>query len=133
MTSTILSDCYNTLLAKFWERGLITGNDLLPHIEQAIELAKQTEFCNLNMASRAVRLAHVGELAAFPEFANWLAMQIREMSNDQVIPLCIQGTQSQDLDSSALIVNLTIDSESKSRRAWASEACGLSGQLGMEN
>jgi len=124
VTSTILSGCYNTLIAHYWESGELSGTLLQPHINRAVELAKSdADFAKKEYGSsrRArIRLAHVGELAAFPKFANWLGNAIREASDGAVDGvLYTRHPKIKDLDVKSLIINLTVDESSENRRAWA--------------
>lgn len=126
LTSTILSGCYNTLIAQYWEEGVVADAMLLPHIRRAVELAKAdasfaaTEY---GITRRArIRLAHVGELAAYPRFANWLGHRIREESGGSVDGVIYtRHPKATELDTRALIVNFTVDDSSRNRRAWAKE------------
>jgi hypothetical protein len=124
VTSTILSGCYNTIIAMRWEAGEIPDSMLLSHVERAIELAKtdanfaKNEY-GIDRRAR-IRLAHVGELAAYPRFANWLGHNIRELSNGQVDGVVYTRHPNVcKLDGGALIINLTVDESSENRRQWA--------------
>jgi hypothetical protein len=126
VTSTILSGCYNTIIAKRWEDGEIPDSMLLPHVERAIGLAKadarfaKSEY-DIDRRAR-IRLAHVGELAAYPRFANWLGHNIRELSGGEVDGVVYTRHPNVcDLDKAALIINLTVDESSENRRQWATD------------
>ncbi len=124
VTSTIISGCYNTVLCGLFESGRISPEDIRPLVEKAVSLARldqQLAARDFGFQRRArIRLAHVGEIAAFPKFANWLGSTVASLSDGSVD--CIVYTRHPNvtqLDTSALIVNLTLDEASESRRKWA--------------
>jgi hypothetical protein len=126
VTSTILSGCYNTLLCKLFESGDLLEEDLRPAVAKAVSLAqldRQLAMQEFGFERRArIRLAHVGEIAAFPRFANWLGRTVADLSDSSVD--CIVYTRHpkvSQLDTSTLVVNLTVDETSEKRRSWAKE------------
>lgn len=143
VTSTILSGCYNTVLVRLWEEGRLADDALLPHISRAVELAK----ADAVFASKEygvfrrprVRLAHVGELAAFPSFANWLGQKICDVGQNEVDAVVYtRHPNVKDLDTRVLVVNLTIDASSERRRQWKKDGVRLvwsawDGQLDSES
>jgi hypothetical protein len=67
-----------------------------------------------------IRFSHVGEIAAFPQFANALARQVRQLSGGEVD--CVVYTRhprARDLDPELLVINFTLDKSSQSRKSWA--------------
>jgi hypothetical protein len=123
VTSTILSGCYNTLIAKLWETKVLNDDQLLPHIFRAVKLAlEDASFAKkeYGIDRRArIRLAHVGELTAYPKFANWIGRSIREVSDGSVDGIIYtRHPKIVELDTDALIINLTIDESSENRREW---------------
>jgi hypothetical protein len=67
-----------------------------------------------------IRFSHVGEVVAFPAFANDLARQIQRVSGGRV--RCVIYTRhpfASRLDPELFVVNFTLDASSKGRRAWA--------------
>jgi hypothetical protein len=124
VTPTILSGCYNTVVSRLWERGLIPNAALVPHIRRAVDLARRDQGFARDEYGYArrprIRLAHVGELAAFPRYANWLAARIAEESRGEVdAVLYTRHPGVKDLDTGKMVVNLTLDRSSRKRRAWA--------------
>lgn len=124
VTPTILSGCYNTVVCRLWERGLVPDAALLSHIRRAVDLAgrDQTFARDEYGFSRRprIRLAHVGELAAFPKFANWLAAQIEREGRGEVDAVVYTRHPGiAELDTAKMTVNLTLDRASRKRRAWA--------------
>jgi hypothetical protein len=130
VTSTILSGCYNTIIARLFDEKLIGESDLLPHVKKAVDLAKEdTKFSKKEYghARRGrIRLSHVGELAAYPKFANWLGHAIREVSAGTVDGVIYtRHPKIKDLDTNALVINLTIDESSEGRRKWRRDGVRL--------
>lgn len=67
-----------------------------------------------------IRFSHVGEIVYFPEFADTLARQVREVSNKKVD--CVVYTRHRNvakLDPELWIINFTLDPVSINRRSWA--------------
>ncbi len=67
-----------------------------------------------------IRFSHVGEIVYFAEFANALARQVREVSENQVD--CVVYTRHRNvskLDPDLWIINFTLDPVSMDRRIWA--------------
>ncbi len=65
-------------------------------------------------------MSHVGELAAYPNFANNMALRIKELSFGEVA--CVIYTRHKKaslLDPNLFVINFTLDDTSLSRRAWA--------------
>jgi hypothetical protein len=123
VTSTILSGCYNTVLCEAFEQGRIAAEELVPSVRKAIHFARldrQLSDREYGFSRRArIRLAHVGELAAFPKFANWLGETVMQISKGEVD--CVIYTRHPNvsmLDTSVLVINLTIDASSENRRDW---------------
>ena len=66
-----------------------------------------------------IRFSHVGEITAFPQFANALAQQVRDLSQGAVD--CVVYTRLQtvsELDPELWIINFTLDQSSRDRKAW---------------
>jgi hypothetical protein len=126
VTSTILSGCYNTVVARMWQAGRISDEQLRPHIRRAITLAvmdRDFAFKEYGHSRRArIRLAHVGEVAAFPRFANFIGAVVSNLSNGEVDTIVYtRHPKLRELDSKTLVVNLTLDDSSVDRRRWATD------------
>ena len=66
-----------------------------------------------------IRLAHVGEIAAWPEFADALARQVLEISDERVTPVVYtRHPNATKLDASRMVINFTLDESSLSRAGW---------------
>jgi len=73
-----------------------------------------------------IRFSHVGEIVFFPNFANALAKQAREISQGQVD--CVVYTRHKNvakLDPELWIINFTLDPVSMNRRLWAPDHARL--------
>lgn len=123
LSTTILSGCYNTVLCSALESGRLKPEKLLSKVRKAVELAlldQRLSASEYGFQRRArIRLAHVGEIAAYPDFANWLGTTVGEVSDDRVD--CVVYTRHPgvaQLDTSSLVVNLTLDAASQDRRRW---------------
>jgi hypothetical protein len=97
-------------------------NKLRPHTERAVRAA-EGEVRQLAPAwTRApyIRFSHVGEVAAFPTFANDLARQIHRASSGRVRSVVYtRHLFASRLDPELFVVNFTLDASSEGRRAWA--------------
>jgi endonuclease III len=65
-------------------------------------------------------LSHLGEIVVFPDFANALAKQIRDLSGGKVV--CAVYTRHENanrIDPELVLVNFTLDESSFSRASWA--------------
>jgi hypothetical protein len=95
---------------------------LRPHIVRAIAKAKNELKVLPEGFSRRpnIRFSHVGEIVFYPNFANALAKQVRELSGGHVD--CVVYTRlkkAKELDGSLWIINFTLDPVSMERRSWA--------------
>ena len=73
-----------------------------------------------------IRMSHVGELTAYPEFANAIAGMIHDLSEGKV--KCIIYTRHKDaklLDSRLFVINFTLDDASLNRRSWAPKSARI--------
>jgi hypothetical protein len=73
-----------------------------------------------------IRMSHVGELTAYPSFANAIAGMIHDLSGGKV--KCIIYTRHKDaglLDPKLFVINFTLDDASLNRRSWAPESARI--------
>jgi hypothetical protein len=66
-----------------------------------------------------IRMSHVGELTAYPCFANAMAGKIRDLSDGKVA--CVVYTRHRNsslLDPNLFVINFTLDEDSLNRRSW---------------
>ena len=95
------------------------------HTSRAVRAAiKEAESSAIAGWSRRpfIRFSHVGEIAAYPSFANSLAGQVRQISNGEVdCVIYTRHRRAKELNPELWIVNFTLDSDSRGRREWAPE------------
>jgi hypothetical protein len=95
---------------------------LRPHVRRAVGSAR-TEAAAAGFKRRArIRFSHVGEIAAFPTFANKLAAVVREESKGEVD--CVVYTRHPNaglLDPALFLVLFSLDESSEDRRRFVPE------------
>jgi hypothetical protein len=96
--------------------------ELEPHAKSAIRNARK-ELENLPTGFKRrpfIRFSHVGEIVAFPEFADALAGLVKQLSYGGVD--CVVYTRHRNvskLDPSLWVINFTLDPSSLKRKEWA--------------
>jgi hypothetical protein len=95
---------------------------LEPHAKSAIRNAKkELKTLPKGFKRRAfIRFSHVGEIVAFPEFADALAGLVKRLSGGEVD--CVVYTRHRNvskLDPSLWVINFTLDPSSLKRKEWA--------------
>ena len=69
-----------------------------------------------------IRLSHVGELTAYPAFANTMASMIKDLSGGKVASVVYTRHRNAALlDPKLFVINFTLDEVSLNRRSWAPE------------
>jgi hypothetical protein len=95
---------------------------LRPHSLKAIRTARK-ELKNLPRGFKRrpyIRFSHVGEIAAFPAFANALAKQVRSLSRKGVdCVIYTRHPKAKFLDPDLWVMNFTLDPSSMDRASWA--------------
>lgn len=96
--------------------------ELVPHAKSAIRNAqKELKTLPKGFKRRAfIRFSHVGEIVAFPEFADALADLVKRLSGGEVD--CVVYTRHKNvckLDPSLWVINFTLDPSSLKRKEWA--------------
>ena len=123
--TTVIRGSLNGAFAKNYENSATKKRSELIKIfsiplEKAVhEAFRDSERSHFKREPR-IRMSHVGELTAYPSFANAVAKKINEISNGNV--KCIIYTRHKNaklLDPELFVINFTLDSTSLSRRAWA--------------
>jgi hypothetical protein len=103
------------------DRTLIL-KELEPHVKSAIRNANK-ELLSLPSGFKRrpfIRFSHVGEIVAFPDFANALAGLVTKLSNGGVD--CVVYTRHKNvskLDTTLWVINFTLDPSSMNRKSWA--------------
>lgn len=123
--STVIRGSLNGAFAQHYEesdnqaRAEIMKVFSVPIKKAVAHALKESRLSTFPRAPR-IRMSHVGELPAFPSFANAMAEKIREFSNGEV--KCILYTRHKGislLDSNLFVINFTLDKSSINRRSWA--------------
>lgn len=124
---SVIRGATNGVIARLYEAGASEGRveimrRLEPHSMRAIKAAiaelKALEGSGWNRRP-FIRFSHVGEIAAFPAFANAISAQVRDLSGGGVD--CVVYTRLKsvsELDPDLWVVNFTLDQSSRERRAW---------------
>jgi hypothetical protein len=123
----VIRGAMNGWLARTFEKGdAETGSlilkELLPHAKSAIRNAYKELSTLPNGFKRRpfIRFSHVGEIVAFPDFANALAGLVTKLSDGGVD--CVVYTRHRNvakLDPSIWVINFTLDPSSMNRKSWA--------------
>lgn len=104
-------------------------NGLVRHTRKAVHAALEeaTSSANAGWSRRAfIRFSHVGEIAAYPSFANCLAKQVWQISNGEVdCVIYTRHRKAKELNPELWIINFTLDGSSRERREWAPDESRL--------
>lgn len=129
----VLRGAVNGAIAQLYETSdLPTRQDILGHLcshtRKAVKTAVKEVECLSSGWTREpyIRFAHVGEMPAVSTFANAMAQQVKDVSDNRV--QCVVYTRHPSacrLDESLWIVNFTLDKSSEERRSWAPPHCRL--------
>lgn len=114
----------NGLVAERYERGDTTARERLvnllrPHARRAIRAARsEAAQAGFDRGPR-IRFSHVGEIAAFPQFANDLAKLIRDESNGEVASVVYtRHPNARLLDPDLFVILFSLDESSEDRRRF---------------
>jgi hypothetical protein len=124
--ASVVRGAINGALASMYEHGTEPQRrSLMAELKRPIErmvraAVRDAEHAAATFARRPrIRFAHVGEFAAFPEYANALAWQVRVQSAGAVD--CVVYTRHPDaklLDPSLFVVLFSLDESSEDRRRF---------------
>ncbi len=123
----------NGIVAESYEDGSDNQRQTIlrllePQAKKAIKESK-TEIENLPREfsrSPRIRFGHVGDIAAYPDFANALARQINRLSIGQVIcSVYTRHKRARELDPDLLIINFTIDATSERHKEWVPDSARI--------
>lgn len=124
---SVVRGAVNGLAARHFQEGSESERKeimraLQPHSLKAVKAAtKEVVLLTGSDWTRRpfIRFSHVGEITAFPCFANALAKQVKELSGGAVD--CVVYTRHPsvvDLDPDLWVINFTLDQSSRERKAW---------------
>ena len=123
--STVIRGTLNGAFAQLFEesdvamRQALMGDFLRPLKKAVLQSLRECERAKFERQAR-IRMSHVGELAAYPAFANAMAAMIKNLSDGRVA--CVIYTRHRGaslLDPGLFVINFTLDEVSLDRRAWA--------------
>jgi hypothetical protein len=127
MPASVARGVVNGIVAERFEHGEHGTREailarLQPQTQRAIRAAlREARALGPGWTRRPhIRFSHVGEITAFPQFANALARQVRQLSGGEVD--CVVYTRhphARDLDPELLVINFTLDKSSQARKSWA--------------
>jgi hypothetical protein len=131
--NALIRGVLNGWLAAAYENGTVQQRATIESalqrpVHRAVRAALQ-ELTRLPAGYRRrafIRFSHVGEVAAFPQFANSLANQIIQLSGKRVD--CVIYTRHRDaakLDPKLFVINFTLDPASFNRRKWIPESARI--------
>jgi hypothetical protein len=125
--ASVVRGAINGVIAKYYENSEDRIKNrllvlLTHHTSKAIRAAeKEVKLLqNTDWKRRPyIRFSHVGEIAAYPKFANALAKQVNDLSKGRVdCVIYSRHSGAAQLDPSLWIVNFTLDEDSENRRTW---------------
>ena len=129
--TTVIRGSLNGAFAQHYE-GSATGERLgllqvfsIPLKRAVHDSLRDSQRSSFKREAR-IRMSHVGELTAYPEFANAIASMIHDLSDGKVE--CIVYTRHKDaklLDPKLFVINFTLDDTSLNRRSWAPESARI--------
>jgi hypothetical protein len=127
MPSAVVRGVVNGIIAARFEQGSGAIRQailacLRPQTQQVIRAAwKEVRALGTGWTRRPfIRFSHVGEIAQFPDFANALASQVRDLSEGAVD--CVVYTRhprARELDADLMVINFSLDKSSQGRKSWA--------------
>lgn len=129
----IVRGAINGFIAKTFEDGTTADRSLIiKMLRSAILRAVRAARRELDALPQGfnrrpyIRFSHVGEIAAYPFFANVLAREVAERSDAKVD--CVVYTRHHNarlLDEKLWVINFTLDPTSHDRRSWAPSSARL--------
>jgi hypothetical protein len=126
MSAPVVHGVVNGIIAERFEHGasatrgaILAG--LQPQTQRAIRAAvREVQRLGSGWTRRPyIRFSHVGEIAAFPQFANALARQVRDLPGGAVD--CVVYTRhprARELDADLMVINFTLDRSGRAHKSW---------------
>ena len=125
--STVIRGSLNgAFVQHFEESGELTRRAMMQAFNAPLKKAvlQALRECNRSDFSRQarIRMSHVGELTAYPAFANTIAAMIKDLSDGKVAAVVYTRHRNAALlDPKLFVINFTLDEVSLNRRSWAPE------------
>lgn len=129
--TTVIRGSLNGAFAQYYERSAsgerldlmtVFSIPLQKAVRDSLRESQQSSF----KRDARIRMSHVGELTAYPAFANAIAGMVHDLSDGKV--KCIIYTRHKDaklLDPKLFVINFTLDDTSVNRRSWAPESARI--------
>lgn len=121
----VVKGILNGLVAERYENGSeceqrVVCELLQPHVRSAIRAARAEAARASFERKPRIRFSHVGEIAAFPRFANALAKLVRDESAGEVVSVVYtRHPNAKMLDPELFVVLFSLDESSEDRRRFA--------------
>jgi len=123
--STVIRGALNGAFAQYFEESDETtrrammqafSGSLKRAVLQALRECDRADFPR----QARIRMSHVGELTAYPAFANTMAAMIKDLSGGKVAAVVYTRHRNAALlDPKLFVINFTLDEVSLNRRSWA--------------
>lgn len=121
---TVRRGALNSLIARNWDSwNHLLFNELQPHIGKAVRSAwRESKATSFARQSR-IRFSHVGDIAAYPAFANCIAWNVRHHATLEggAEVICVTYTRRREaakLDPNLWRVVFSLDASSLDRAKW---------------
>jgi hypothetical protein len=129
--ATVIRGSLNGAFAQHFEESEDRERaSLLREFSKAVKKAVRDSFRDSRQSNfkrePRIRMSHVGELTAYPSFANAIAGTIHELTKGRV--KCVIYTRHKGarlLDPKLFVINFTLDDDSLNRRSWAPESARI--------
>jgi len=124
--NSVFRGVVNGVIASFYETARYPRTEIMTHLRRHINTAIRDALLEARIVEPEwkrdgrIRFSHVGEIAAFPAFANALAQEISTQSDGAVSSVIYtRHPNAKQLDPKLWVINFTLDKSSQNRRSWA--------------
>ena len=132
MPHSIIKGCINSFIASKYEneRRFFVGA-FKDFVELSCEQIVKKSFSEVSRLEwnrqPRIRFSHVGEIANFPNFANYLSQIIAQKSKNEITQVVYTRHPNAALLSENFLINFTIDSSSRNRRKFSESRMNIVG------
>jgi hypothetical protein len=123
--STVIRGALNGAFAQHFEESVdATRRSMMeaftvPLRKAVFQALRECDHADFTRQAR-IRMSHVGELTAYPAFANTMAAMVRDLSGGRVASVVYTRHRNAALlDPKLFVINFTLDEVSLNRRSWA--------------
>ena len=129
--TTVIRGSLNGAFAQHYENSAVEDrldlmNAISKHLKKAVHNSLRDSQKSSFKRDARIRMSHVGELTAYPTFANAIARKIHDLSEGKV--KCVIYTRHKNvelLEESLFVINFTLDDDSLNRRSWAPKSARI--------